>query len=132
MEENNNSNQPIEQPVQSVEQPVEQNNNQPGKGLAIASLILGICSLALSWIVWLGIILGVIAIILAIVSKSKAKYGMATAGIITGIIGLILSIACCLLCAVCVSAVGNSAKEVGDELDKVIEETDWNEVIESS
>ncbi len=61
---------------------------EKGKGLAIASMVLGIVSFFC-----FGIITGIIAVILGAVSKNQGcKSGMATAGIVCGLIGLILSI----------------------------------------
>ena len=68
-------------------------------GMATASLVLGIVSIALGWILGgiLGIITGILAIILAVVAKKKIKAdpsmggkGSATGGMVTGIIGLVL------------------------------------------
>jgi uncharacterized membrane protein len=66
-----------------------------GNGMATASLILGICSIVLFWLGWIGIICGVLAIIFAVVAKNKIKAnpsvggaGAAKAGLITGIIGI--------------------------------------------
>lgn len=66
----------------------------PAKGLAIASLVLGIVSLFC-----LPVVTGVLAAIFGGVAKSKGNTsGMATAGIVLGIIGvatwLIMIIAC--------------------------------------
>lgn len=58
----------------------------PGKGLAIASLVLGIISFFL-----FPIVTGLLAIILGSVAKNKGcTSGMATGGIACGIIGLAL------------------------------------------
>ena len=65
----------------------------PGRGLAIASLVTGILSVVLcgSLLIWLP------AIICGIVAKAKgSKSGMAIAGLVLGIIGLIIWI--CYLC----------------------------------
>lgn len=67
---------------------------EPGKGLAIASLVCGIVSFFC-----FGFILGILAVIFGGVAKSKGfTGGMATAGIVLGIIGLatyvILIISC--------------------------------------
>lgn len=81
-----------------------QNNNaqfqnttpKPGKGKAIASLVLGIVTLAL--LCWLppfgfGVISGILGIIFAVLA-SKAGYrgGIKTAGLVTSIIGLIIAL----------------------------------------
>ncbi|MBE7011925.1 MAG: DUF4190 domain-containing protein [Ruminococcaceae bacterium] len=68
--------------------------SQPGKGLAIASMVCGIVSFFC-----FGFILGLLAVIFGGVAKSKGyRGGMATAGIVLGVIGLafyvIMLIAC--------------------------------------
>ena len=55
-----------------------------GKGLAIASLVLGLVGLFIA-----GLPCGILAIVFAIVSKKKMKSGMATAGLVLGIIDLV-------------------------------------------
>lgn len=61
------------------------------KGLSIAGMVLGICSIVLA--VWLGFILGVLAIIFSAIGlKRKKPNGIALAGLITGIIGTIISL----------------------------------------
>ncbi len=74
-------------------------NNQapnPNNGLAIASLVLGILSIILCCCISvLGIITGIPAIILAVLSKKSnggKMSGLAIAGLICGIFGLVLSI----------------------------------------
>lgn len=67
---------------------------QPGNGLAIASLILGICSIPLALFFSIGgIVCGIIGLILAIMAKNRGNLsGMRTGGLICSIIGLVLSI----------------------------------------
>ena len=69
----------------------QQMNNiapEPGRGLAIASLVLGIVSFFC-----VGVIAGIVAIIFGAMAKNQGnKSGMATAGIVLGIIGFVLSI----------------------------------------
>ena len=77
-------------PVYNAPQPAA----VPGKGLAIASLVLGIVSL-----LCFPVVTGVLAAIFGGVAKSKGNTsGMATAGIVLGIIGvaswIIMVIAC--------------------------------------
>ena len=77
---------------------LENNNVQPASnGMATASMILGICSIVLCWLWFIGLVAGILAIILAVVAKNKIKSnpgmggaGNATAGLITGIIGVAL------------------------------------------
>lgn len=65
-------------------------NNQQSKGLSIASMVLGICSVVL--FLWLGFILGLLAIIFAAIELRRNKNGMAVAGLVTGIVGAVLSL----------------------------------------
>jgi len=76
--------------------------------MAVASLVLGIVSIVLSFIVnWIGAIPAIIGIILgALGRKDPAKKGMATGGLVCSIIGFILSIILLIACAACVSAAG--------------------------
>lgn len=64
--------------------PVPQADPQPAKGLAVASLVLGIVSL-----IMFAVIAGPLGIIFGGLAKSKGnRSGMATAGIVCGIIGV--------------------------------------------
>jgi len=61
----------------------------PGKGLATASLVLGIISLAMFCVIYAAIPCAIIAIILGAVAKSKkVPGGAATAGIVMGVIAI--------------------------------------------
>ena len=86
---------------------------QGKKGLAIASLILGIVACVIAW--W-GIAFGIIGIICAIVGLILAinaqksykalgqKSGMATAGLFLSIVGLVLSIIGTIVCGIVLAA----------------------------
>ena len=67
---------------------------QGGKGLAIASMVLGIVSLVLCFCVWISVPCAIIGLILGIVSLAKHApgKGMALAGVITSGIGVVLII----------------------------------------
>ncbi len=65
------------------------NNNSNGFG--IASLILGICSIAICCCDGVGAIPAIIGLILGILQNKKNANGIATAGIILGIIGILLN-----------------------------------------
>lgn len=70
----------------------QQQKQEPGKGFAIASMILGIVSLVL-FCTCINVPLAIAAIILAIVQFVKnGKNGMAIAGMITGILSIVLCI----------------------------------------
>ncbi len=65
-----------------------QNNN-----LALASMITGIASIILSCCCCGGFILGIVAIILAILSRVDNQLsGQAMAGLITGIVSIVISV----------------------------------------
>ena len=72
-----------------------QNINKRGKpktlGWSVASLIIGIISVVCCCFGWSSLILGVIAIGLAILSRSQLGYfdGMAIAGLVLGIFGFV-------------------------------------------
>jgi len=71
---------------------------QAGNGLAIAALVLGILALLSFWTIIGGIGLGLIAVILGFIARSKAKRGagggagLALGGVITGLLGLLLGL----------------------------------------
>ena len=77
-----------------------------GKGLAIASLICGIVGLISAWIFGIGTIIGIVAIILAVISGNKSqasgfkRSALAIVGLILGIVAVV-SGAGCLFCTVC-------------------------------
>lgn len=75
------------------------------KGLSIGALVCGIVSVVFSFIyVWIGLITGVVAIVLAVNGRKKApkgQTGMATAGLVLGIVGTSLS-ALMFICAACI------------------------------
>ena len=83
--------------------------NDPGKVMAIISLILGILGILTGWAWGLGCILGVVAVILGVISGNKSqaagfpKSGLALAGLICGIVGILLGAGClaCTICSVC-------------------------------
>ena len=63
-----------------------QNN---GKGLSVAGLVLGICSVVVGLLIngWVGLICGIIGIVLSVMGRNKAKAagaptGMGTAGLV--------------------------------------------------
>jgi len=60
--------------------------------MAIVGLILGILSIVLSCCAYWGLIPGIIGLILAILSKKKAKSGLATGAMVCSIIGIVLAL----------------------------------------
>ena len=68
--------------------------DNPGKSLAIASLVLGILSLVVAYF---GLVLGIIGLALGISARKKSREaampppGLATGGIVTSLIGVVIS-----------------------------------------
>ncbi len=58
----------------------------------IASLVLGISSIILSWTFIIGIAAGILGIIFGVKQKKIYQNGIATAGFITSIIGLSITV----------------------------------------
>lgn len=80
-----NYQQPYNQQYNAYSPYPQQPHKQPGKGFAIAGMILGIISFLCT-----PIVTGVLGIIFGGVAKSKGyRGGMATAGIVCGILGII-------------------------------------------
>ncbi len=63
----------------------------PTKGFAIASMVVGICSIVFAWLPYLSLILGLVGLVLGIVSLAKKMggKGMAIAGVVCSSIGFL-------------------------------------------
>ena len=93
-------------------------SSAPTSGLAVASLVLGIISLALFCLVPISLPCGIIGLILGLsANKGPSKQPLATAGIVTSIIGSLISV---LL--VVGSMQQDNQPDRNEELNKVIEE----------
>ncbi|MBQ6252763.1 DUF4190 domain-containing protein [Ruminococcus sp.] len=101
-----------------VQDPYNNGGLQPqgSKGKAIASMVLGICAVVFGCCVWawLGLILGVIAIVLSVmvIKNNEAGRGMAIAGLVCGIVGAATG----LVSLIIVAVVGESLKEWAESL----------------
>lgn len=87
------------------------NGNAPqgGKGMAVASMVLGIVAIVLSCIWYISIPCAIIGLILGIMyNKKNAKSGMATAGIVCSIIALILVVVVLLMAVAGLAFLGSS------------------------
>lgn len=83
--------------------------------MAVASLVLGICSLVFPFIGlgWLSMILGIVGIILGALARKKGeKKGMATAGLVMSIISVALGLIMWIACAACAGALAGLAGTV--------------------
>ena len=76
---------------------------QPGNGMAVASLVMGILSLIFCCIWVLPFLFAILGLIFGCVAKSKGAGGMATAGIILSVCGALLSIIWIVLAATGIS-----------------------------
>lgn len=91
----------------------------PGKGLAIASMVLGIISLALFCFWYLAMACAVIGCILGGVSMAKQKQagmkfsGMAIAGLVCSLIALGVSIIACVWACAVLNEAANTINKIG-------------------
>lgn len=95
-------------------------SSQPRNGMAITALILGILSLPAAFVVGFpGIVLGILAIIFAIVGLRRAgkdrvsNKGMAIGGLVTGIIGLIIGVIVAIFFFIAIGIANDCADEIG-------------------
>ncbi|MGM9680424.1 MAG: hypothetical protein ACI3XR_02855 [Eubacteriales bacterium] len=104
------------------QQPIRNSNTQPapGKGMAIAGMVLGIISCVIAWFAWiniLGLITGIIGLILAVKGRKQLKSagaptGIGTAGLVLAVIGTVLAGIGFLSCTVCLACVGAGLSEL--------------------
>ena len=98
------------QPVQAAPQQVvvvQNNAKQPGHGLGVASLVLGIISLVLFLTNWIAALFGLIGTVLGGVAKSKGNTeGVTKAGLVCSIIGLVLGLIIFISALACIGANG--------------------------
>jgi hypothetical protein len=70
----------------------------PKNGLGIAALVIAILGLVFCWTVIGGVVLGVVAVIIGILGRGRAKRGQATnggvaiAGVVLGVLAVIVSL----------------------------------------
>lgn len=88
------------------------NGNEPGKGAAIASLVLGIISIV-TWFFGMGALIGLITGVIGLICASNAKNagfvgGMRTAGFVCSLIGVIGSALVFVACVACVGVLGTA------------------------
>lgn len=92
------------------------NGKVPGKGAAIASMVLGIIAVLLWWFGYssaISVILGIIGLILASNAK-KVGYtgGIRTAGFVLSLIGLIGGAIFFVSCVACVGLIGAAGSSI--------------------
>ena len=103
--------QPGQQPYYPQQGGTPYQQNIPGKGTAVASLVLGIIALVVAWFGWgavVAIVLSIVGIILGINARKQLLpdqgRGMATAGMICSIIALAISAIVFVACVICATA----------------------------
>lgn len=105
MDNDNNTNVGFEEIEVLPKEPQQPRSN----GKAIAALVLGICSIVFSCLIpILGILLGIVAIVFAVLSNKEGKSNMALAGMITGISGIVIGIIMWIINIVILTSVGNA------------------------
>ena len=98
-----------------------------GNGMAVASLVCGILSLVsilFSVFAWIGLILGVLAIIFGVIANKAGKDGKATAGLVMGIVGAAISTIVFISCVICAATVGKVSNDV-------VNSKEWNQLFDS-
>ncbi len=88
------------------------NGNEPGKGAAVASLVLGVVSIV-TWFFGMGALIGLITGVIGLICASNAKKagfvgGMRTAGFVCSLIGVIGSALVFVACVACVGVLGTA------------------------
>lgn len=78
----------------------------PGNGMAIAGMVLGICSVVFVFIfAFAGIVMAVVGLVLSIMAGKQSPSGMATAGLVLNIVSLAICAVVILACTACVASV---------------------------
>ena len=126
----------------------EQNNEvKKSNGMAIAALVCGILSLFfgaclgfLGITAWLGVVLGIVAVVLGVMANKAGKDTKATAGMVMGIIGLAISAIVAISCTICTMKAKKALKELdenwgsySEEWDKAmkeLEDIDWSSLLD--
>ncbi|MDG1333528.1 MAG: DUF4190 domain-containing protein [Crocinitomicaceae bacterium] len=101
-------------------------------GMATAAMVLGIISLALFWTGWIGLLVGIVAIILAVVAKNQIKAdpsmagseGQAKGGLIMGIIGVVLALVMIIIAVLFVNAVANEFEDAAMDYQEQLDALD--------
>jgi hypothetical protein len=87
---------------------------QTSNGLAIAAMVVGIIALVLSWVPFVGIALGITAVVLGIIALKKANSkGMSIAGIVTGGLAILTGLVVSFLIIFSIALFGNAVSQAG-------------------
>ena len=99
MEENNDLGQETVKPTE-------------GRGMGIASMVLGIISIVLTCIIYVALPCAIVGLILGIIARKKGQRGMATAGVVCSSIGIALFVIMIILTAIGVAAFGSMSSSL--------------------
>lgn len=111
-----------QQPYQQYD-PMGGQQPQGGKGMSVAAMVLGIVAIVgACCCTYVGIICGVIAVILGIISKKKQHEGaqMALAGIICGAIGFVIGLVTLIINLVNIANGNNPLQDILDQMSGAI------------
>ena len=72
---------------------------EPSSGKATAAVVCGAVAIVLAWVPFIGLILGIVAIVLAVSAGKQHKSGKTTAAKVCGVIGIVFSIVALVLYA---------------------------------
>lgn len=95
-----------------------------GQGLAVASLVLGILAIITCLVWYIGIVLGVLAVVFGAVSIKKRGRKKAIAGIVTGSIGIVLSLLIIWVVSAALPSLQKSQRDTARKNDVTVLATD--------
>ncbi len=110
-------------------------NKTKSKGMAIASMVCGICGLVFCWwpfVSWLAFIAAVLGIIFGAIALSKIKKGeadgkgMAIAGIVCGSVSIVGGVIVLVIAITAASAILNAAGNALDDYKSNIDTSDYD------
>jgi len=87
---------------------------EEGKGMAIASLVLGILSILLLCLPYFSMPLGIAGLVLAILARKKGQGSMATTGLVLSIIGIALGILFLILAVIGFAILDGAGIDISD------------------
>lgn len=111
-----------QQPYQQYD-PMGGQQPQGGKGMSVAAMVLGIVAVVgACCCTYVGIICGIIAVVLGIISKKQQREGasMALAGIICGAVGFVIGVVTTIINIVNMANGNNPLQDILDQMSGAI------------
>lgn len=98
----------------------------PGRGLAVAALVVGVVALVCAFLGWVAVAIGIVAVVLGIVALRKGQSkGMSITGIVTGGLGTIAGAIVAVVFALMIGAVVSTVEAIENaDVDAIVEELD--------